>query len=131
MIRYTTMALLLVCSSSCARVSSDFTPTNTPPRAMRARPIESVLLFTSSKPEKPFVEVGLIASARNAFATDEATILALRTKAAEVGCDAVLLASETTNYVAGSSTTSDLKRYRAACIMFTEESAPTAAAPAP
>ena len=122
MVRYLAVALLF--ASGCARVSSSFTPTNTPPHAMHARPIDSVLLFTSSKPVQPFVEVGIIGSARNAFATDEATILELRKKAAEVGCDGVLLASETTNYVAGASTTSDLKRYRAACIVFTEASAP-------
>jgi hypothetical protein len=123
MVRYLPVALLF--ASGCARVSSSFTPTNMPPHAMHARPIDSVLLFTSSKPVQPFVEVGIIGSERNQYATDEATILELRKKAAEVGCDGVLLASETTNYVVGAST-QDVKRYRAACIVFTGASgAPT------
>src|SRR5262245_12784336 len=97
--RSASLALLLfVCAFGCG-YQTRYTPTNTPPRAMETRPIESVVLFTTSAPTQPFVEVGLLSSGHSGYfstATDEEVLVGLREKAAEVGCDAVVLQSETT-----------------------------------
>jgi hypothetical protein len=109
-------------------VTTGFTPTNVPPHAMQARSTDSVALFTSSAPTRPFVEVGLLSSAHaSQYSTsgDEEVILALRTKAAEVGCDGVVMQAET-GYVSGQVssmgqiTTDTKKRYRAACIVYSD-----------
>jgi hypothetical protein len=95
---------------------------------MRARSAASVALFTSSAPTKPFVEVGLLSSAHaSQYSTsgDEEVILALRTKAAEIGCDAVIVQAET-GYVTGQISsmgqisTDTKKKYRAACIVYSD-----------
>ncbi len=131
--------LLFLCSAGCG-YQTKYTPTNTPPRPMKARPVESVQLFTSTAPTQPFVEVGLLSSGHSGYlstATDEEVLVGLREKAAEVGCDAVVLQSETTTEMAFAGTTSAsttaIKRFRAVCALFTGESsppAPVASAPA-
>lgn len=106
--------------------TTGFTPTNLPPHEMKARPEASVELFTTQPPTKPFVEVGLLTSTHSSTwssSTDEEVLLGLRTKAAEVGCDAVVVTSETnqlSGYVASSGDVSarNFKRFRAACVMW-------------
>jgi hypothetical protein len=111
---------------------TSFTPTNIPPHEMHARAPATVELLTASRPTRPFVEVGLLSSGHAgaySLSTDEEVMLGLREKAAEVGCDAVLVEAETTNYVVSSystgantasATTEALKKFRAACILYTD-----------
>ena len=122
----TIIVSLLVTVTACG-IRTSFTPTNLPPRPMQRRAPESVLMFTSTAPTRPFVEVGLISSAHAgaySLANDDEVILGLRNKAAEVGCDAVYLQAETTSHFAQASgntaSTRALKSFRAACIMFTD-----------
>lgn len=104
---------------------------------MKPRSVDSVTLFMADKPKKPFVEVGMIASGHTGYfssATDEDVLLGLREKAAEVGCDGVILQSETTTEMAMAGTmsasTTAIKRFRAVCILYSD-TAPPAAASAP
>lgn len=110
-----------------------FVPTNTPPRVMKPRSVDTVTLFMADKPKRPFVEVGMIASGHTGYfssATDEDVLLGLREKAAEVGCDGVILQSETTTEMATAGTisasTTAIKRFRAVCILYSDASAATA-----
>jgi hypothetical protein len=101
-----------------------------PPRAMQPRAPETVQLFLSSAPAQQFVEVGILGSSHaSAYssASDDQVILALRDKAASVGCDGVVMESETNTYFgqasAGTVTVDAKKRFRAVCIMFINQPA--------
>jgi hypothetical protein len=92
---------------------------------MHTRTPSSVEILTAARPTRPFVEVGLLSSAHAgglSTASDEEVLLGLREKAAEVGCDGVLVEAETNNYVATEHTISALKKFRAACILYTDDS---------
>lgn len=107
-----------------------FTPTNTPPHPMSARPEASVEMFTATPPSRPFVEVGLLTSAHAGYfstSSDEEVMMGLRKKGAEMGCDGVFVTQETSRVVgsvskAGDINTYNLKTFRAACIVFTDTS---------
>ncbi len=89
-----------------------FIPTNRAPHAMTARPVSEVAVFTSGMPERPYVEVGIVTAdaARNKYGSPingtPQLIGALREKAAEAGCEAVMMGP-------GSSDT-----YQATCIVY-------------
>lgn len=130
------MQLLLLAAVAGCGTKLAFTPLAVPPRPLQPRAESTVEMFLSSKPKRPYVAVGTIGSAHEGrFSTDtsEEVLLALRTKAAEVGCDAVVLTSETDREIAWatgnqvSSTT--LKTFEALCVVYSE-SAPAEAAPA-
>lgn len=120
-------AILTLSLTACG-VQTHYTPTNLPPRPMHPRSPESVLMFTSSAPTRPFVEVGLVTSAHASgysTATDDDVILGVRKQAADIGCDGVVFQSETTSLVGsvqqGDVRTWNIKKFRAACIMFTDD----------
>jgi hypothetical protein len=75
-----------------------FVPTNASPRPLYPRPPETVQVFSSSVPTKPFVEVGIITAetamrGQHGVALSSAAELieALREKGAELGCDALIV----------------------------------------
>lgn len=97
--------------------------TNTPPKQMAKRSPQSVQFYTGSMPTVPFLEVGLIeAQQQGQLSVDspETVLWKLREKAAEIGCDGVLVRSE--NAVVGSSgqygSTSTLRGYAGTCIVY-------------
>jgi hypothetical protein len=125
-------AVLAACGHQVA-----FTPLAVPPRPLQPRPESSVELFTASKPTRPYVVVGELGSRHDgAFSTstDDEVLLALRTAAAEVGCDAVVLTSEAdhTNLLVygNKGSTKTTKTFGAVCAVYTDAPAPAAAAPA-
>lgn len=132
--------LPLVLAAVACGYTTRFMPTNASSRPMKPRDASTVTLFLTSAPNRAFEEVGILTSSHTgaySLSSDDEVILGLREKAAEVGCDAVLLAHETENvagYVASSGqiSTSTLKSYRATCIMFTAEApaSPPATGPA-
>jgi hypothetical protein len=67
-----------------------FTATNQPSRPMRARAIDSVEVYTSSVPSRPYAEVGLLRTSGH-FADD--AVNGMREEAARVGCDGVIVTS--------------------------------------
>ena len=109
---------------ACGTTTS-FTPTNTSPKPMAARSPDSVEVYQSSKPDKPFVEVGMIEAQQSSeFSTDDtsAVIAALRTEAAQRGCDGIIITGSNDAVVGsvsdGEGYTDTLKGYRAACFMY-------------
>jgi hypothetical protein len=69
-----------------------YVPLGSPPHPMAARPVDQVDTFTSSKPTKPFVEVGQLHATQDGPAPHVEEILqGLREEAARRGCDGVLI----------------------------------------
>lgn len=125
-------------------VNVNYVPLNKPPRPMSPRAPESVDLYTTSRPARPHVDVGMIeAQQESAYSqASPAEIVAnMRASAAGAGCDGLVLMGGNDTVVGGgsvqsgtgSSWTATLKGYRGTCIVYTREvAAPLAAAtPAP
>lgn len=92
---------------------TSFAYTNPPPRPMRARSVESVEVHTSSAPSRPYTEVGMIrAEGRGGNAMQDA-VFAMRSKAASVGCDGVVVTST------GSASYGQII-YNGACFLYAE-----------
>jgi hypothetical protein len=87
---------MLFLLAACAPTVT-FIPTNSAPHVMAARPVSEVAVFTSERPERPFVEVGIVTAeaARGKHGVPingmPQLIAAVRERAAEAGCDAVLM----------------------------------------
>jgi hypothetical protein len=89
--------LVAAAATFLACVTATFTPTNASPRQLTPRPVEQVEVFTATRPEKPFVEVGVITG--EAMQNDKGAQLAsvsyvlerVREEAAKAGCDGVIL----------------------------------------
>lgn len=108
-------------------LTTSYTPTNAPPRAMTPRPLESVQIFTASKPTRKFVEVGIVTSRPTGSMSLSQTgdvLTGLRMKGAEVGCDAVLVTgTRSDSYgsaVGGNVTVNEKQEFQAACLVYTE-----------
>jgi hypothetical protein len=132
--------LLLAAVVGCG-TTVQFTPTNPPPRPLTSRPAESVQVFTASRPDQPFVEVGLLeAQQSSALSLDQRpdVMQKMRVEAARMGCDGIILLGAN-DQVQGSidpkygGSVNTLQGYRATCIMFKQAAgaAVPAAAPAP
>jgi hypothetical protein len=120
-----TLVLLTLCACG-TRVS--YIPTNSPPRALSARSPQSVEVFSSQRPSRAYVEVGLIETQQESmYSTDEPAVVfgRMREEAARQGCDAVIVLGSNDAYEAnanqygGSGRT--LRGYRGACIVWTED----------
>jgi hypothetical protein len=73
-------------------VDATFTSTNRPPRPLKARAFDSVEIYTTSSPPRPYAEVGLLrAIERGNVGPQDWAIASMRTKAAEVGCDGIII----------------------------------------
>ncbi|MDC0712364.1 hypothetical protein POL68_28130 [Stigmatella sp. ncwal1] len=127
-----TRSLLLLAAALCGcgtRIA--YIPTNAPPRAMQAHSPDSVQIFTTQQPERPYVEVGLIEAQQESHSvdTEETVFTRLREEAAHRGCDGlVLLGSNDSVQIIGSGSqfggnTSGrtLKGYRGTCIVWKED----------
>lgn len=70
-----------------------YSPTNTPPRPLSVRTAESVHVFTTGGPARPYTEVGLIQVQEDlSGSADMPEILAdMRAEAAERGCDGLVI----------------------------------------
>ena len=101
------------------------TKLNDSPKPLESRTPESVALFMTAKPEKPYIEISLISSQQTSdFSTDSIPqiIQKMRMEAAQQGCDALIISgqNDTTegsmsgNY--GSVTT--LKGFHGSCIVY-------------
>jgi hypothetical protein len=111
----------------------------TPFRARLARPqppraCNSCQLFMAGKPNRPFVEVGMIESQQESTSEDDAQELVakMRRFAGERGCDALVILGDNdatgvsgTQFVTVSYT---LKGYRGSCLVYTAAPAPAPAA---
>jgi hypothetical protein len=114
-------SLALVCCLAACGTTVQYTPTNAPPRPMRARPPGTVELFTSSKPDRPFVEVGILEAQQSSkYSTDRMPeiIAELRKEAAKIGCDAIMMTGAADQVTGDEKVTTTLKGYRGTCIMW-------------
>lgn len=77
--------------------SIDYTPLNAPPHAMAPREPASIEVFAERRPERPIVEVGLFEIEQNSPASGGMSTMVdkLRVRAAELGCDGILLGEAT------------------------------------
>ncbi len=83
---------LIILSGCGSRIT--YLPTNTAPRALEARPAEQVEIFTASRPERGYVEVGIIESQQESMyssSAPEAVFQALREEAGKRGCDGLIV----------------------------------------
>jgi len=119
-----TLSLLvsgLVVLAGCAPTVA-FMPLNTPPHTLEERAPASVEVYSTNRPTKPYVEVGVIQTESILVGGNSSLELieAVRTEGAKHGCDAVVIDSEnkgaqaTAGYVARESTTG----FRAVCAVF-------------
>ena len=93
-------------------------------------------MFSSAPPTRPHVDVALIESdeeSENSFASTAALLAKMRERAAELGCDALVIGHEYSNQdVLLSSLTSkshQARGFSGTCIMYTDAGAPPVAAP--
>jgi hypothetical protein len=103
--------LFAACVVHAVPADTTFTSTNRPTREMRARAFDSVEVYTSSVPPRPYHEVGIIRS--TAFQSADA-VNGLHAKAAEVGCDGVIVTSTGMNQY-------DRTVYNGACFLYPDD----------
>ena len=111
MLRFGSLPLLAGLALGCGHTVG-FTQLEEPPRRLAARAPETVEIFVAEKPARRHVEIGLIEIDKvspDKSANVEMVSL-VRTRAAEIGCDGVVLTD------------------RASCIVFTDPPATTSAA---
>ncbi len=112
-----------------------YMPLNASPRAMKARSAAEVEVFTSSKPSRPFTEVGMIESQQESMYSGDSpqqVFFRMRAEAAQRGCEALIVTSN--DGVDGQSwehggAVKTLKGYRGTCIVYND--GPQAPAEAP
>ena len=89
------LALLALASAlaACAPQTT-FVKTNASPKALVSRAADAVLVFTTSTPDRPYAEVGIVSSrASTSPPQSRATLLeAIRAEAAQQGCDGLIIA---------------------------------------
>lgn len=68
-----------------------FVVTNRAPRALVPRDPATVAVFASQRPRRPYTEVGLLHAEGGGFSQRADVIVALRDRAARIGCDAVVI----------------------------------------
>lgn len=101
---------------------------NASPRTLSPRSPDSVEVFTSGKPDRSFAEVGMIeAQQQSGWSVDQPTAILqkLRQKAADVGCDGIIVLGSN-DAVVGSSgqyggSVATLRGYRATCIVYKDQ----------
>lgn len=99
------------CGASVAVAQLNPSPRHLTPQA-------TVEVFSGSSPERPFVAVALVSSRQASTAADSAEIIpALKTAAAEFGCDGLILGNRTSKAV-GVGDVSYLRGYDATCIVY-------------
>lgn len=92
------LALLATLAAACAP-TLHVTPLNPAPRPMSPRSPETVELFTSNRPAQPYVDVALLRAEQWERVPEDdemaESVAALRERAAQMGCDAVIITGMT------------------------------------
>jgi hypothetical protein len=117
--RNLSMVMMLVCLGCGTKVS--FMPTNSAPRQLQARTVGEVEIFTSAKPDKEFVEVGILeVQQASDFSVDneQAVMGKLREEAAKQGCDGLIITGANDAVTVMDGTGGTLKGYRGTCIVY-------------
>ena len=120
------LALISLLLTGCGTTMM-ITKLNNSPRPLEQRTPESVDIFVTGKPEKPYIEISLITSQQaSEFSIDDTPqiIQKMRLEAAKQGCDALIISGQndategSTRGGTGSVTT--LKGFHGACIVYKE-----------
>ena len=128
--------LLLAVATGCGTHVA-FLPTNSPPHALAAKDPDSVQIFTTSRPDRSFVEVGIVESQQESMystASEQDVFRELRAEGARHGCDGLVLLGSmdrvgaSVNQYGGAAKT--LRGYRATCIVWSENAGPSNSAQA-
>jgi hypothetical protein len=135
--RRVTVGLALAMLAAGCGTAIEYTELNTPPGPMQPRDPGSVEVFTTSRPARPFTEVGLIESQQESgLSTDGMAeiIQQMRIVAGERGCDALIISGANDAVVGHANNdhghVQTLKGYRGACVVYTGEAPPMAPSPA-
>jgi hypothetical protein len=84
------IGLALVLLSGCVGTTFNTIPVNAPPTAMKARPVDKVEVFSSDRPQKPYVDVAYLEADVTALEGPNNVVADLRARAAALGCDAII-----------------------------------------
>ncbi len=131
-------SLLAVLLLTACGTTTRFAATNPSPRPLASRPAESVTVFATGLPDRPFVEVGLIQARQSSeFSVGEMPeiIAEMRAEAGRRGCDGLVIngasdktSSSTTVSRHGMMSSSEtLEGFWGACIVFDNDPPPIAA----
>jgi hypothetical protein len=107
-------------------IKTEYIPLNASPRPMQPRRPEEVEMFTTSRPDRPFIEVGTIEVQQEKYNSSTAAEImnALRVEGAQRGCEGLIVFGDNDSMVVESSGSkgnvhsTTLKGYRATCIVY-------------
>lgn len=111
--------VLSACGSTLA-----LTPLNASPRALAPLEPDSVEMFTSSLPNRPYVEVALLEVQQTGAASFDSSsdvLIKLRRVAAKHGCEGVILNGSANSTLGNAQNVQTLVGYRGTCIVFTAQ----------
>ena len=125
------LAVTALLFAACG-TTTQWVPTNPSPRPLGPRDPMTVEIWTTGVPNRAYTEVGIITARQSSeLSTDDMPqiINELRAKAAEIGCDAVMLQGKDDKVVGGSSThhgtgggsTTTLEGYWGACLVYLDD----------
>jgi hypothetical protein len=128
------LAVMLL-SAACGTTIA-VTPINPSPRPLRARPPETVELFTSGPPLRPFVDVAYLEAEQESHLSAHGTrefFDQLRARGAAIGCDALVIGGKTnrTTVSIDLKTPANIRGMTATCIVYTAPIEHAVAAGAP
>ena len=107
---------------------------NDSPRPMYARPPRSVAVFSSGPPTRPHVDVAVITVEQTHDLNEQGMdiiIASMREKAAQMGCDAVVLGSRSERDAASTLFNSGATTQLGTCIVYDEREPPPGELPRP
>ncbi len=94
---YRSFTLIAFLAAGCGTAIST-TTINPAPRPLRPRPAETVQIFSSGPPQRPYIDVALLeAEQETGFSFDNTPEMLshLRVRAAQMGCDGIVLGGVT------------------------------------
>ena len=119
------LALISLLLTGCGTTMM-ITKLNNSPRPLEQRTPESVYIFMTGKPEKPYIEISLITSQQaSEFSNDNTPqiIQKMRLEAAKQGCDALIISGPNDATVGstnsrGTGSVTTLTGFHGACIVY-------------
>lgn len=125
--------VVALCNTACGSTTLNYIETRQPPGRLHQRSPERVEIFMTGKPDRPFVEIGLIESQQGGADGVKAVIAKMRRFAGERGCDAlVIFAGNDATVTSGGkdfTVSETLRGYRGSCLVYT--ASPAAPPPPP
>jgi len=134
---YRTLPWLALLAGGCGTTIS-VTPINPAQRQLRARPPEAVEIFSSGPPPRPHLDIAYLEAEQETHLSFDNTpefIAMLRSRAADMGCDGLVLGGLTHDADVAASVVGNVnaskKGITATCIIYTAEAATARASTLP